>query len=222
MRPKVGVVTLGQSPRPDMVGEMRVWLGDVEPVERGALDDLTPEQIAEVHASNGEDALLTRLRDGSSVVVGERAMVPRLQAAISRLEAQGADAVLLACTGPFPAFQHSRPLLLAERLLVEGAAAVARGCRVGVICPLPEQEEATRRKWSDLFSHLHVAVGSPYGPLDALRRAARRLREARVEFVILDCMGYTQAMKEVVRAEAGVPVLLARSLVARLAAEVVA
>jgi AroM protein len=34
-------------------------------------------------------------------------------------------------------------------------------------------------------------------------------------------MGYTQKMKDLVRKEAGVPVLLARSVVARLAAEVI-
>jgi protein AroM len=47
------------------------------------------------------------------------------------------------------------------------------------------------------------------------------LGEIGVDYVILDCMGYTQEMKDLVRKEAGAPVLLARSVVARLAAEVI-
>jgi protein AroM len=91
-----------------------------------------------------------------------------------------------------------------------------------VICPLPEQERLTREKWISLSDDLHVASGSPYdGDTDDLRRAARRLGEIGVDYVVLDCMGYTQQMKDLVRKEAGAPVLLARSVVARLAAEVI-
>src|SRR5918999_1623157 len=221
-RRSVGLITIGQAPRVDMVPEMTEWLGPVRTIERGALDGMTPDGIAAFYPSPDDYALITRLNDGSSATIAERHILPRIQLAIADLEAAGAEAVVLLCTGEFPPFDHERPLLTAQRLIVDGVRAIAGGSCVGVVCPLPEQERLTRDKWSDLSDELYVASGSPYdGDTDDLRRAARHLGEIGVDYVVLDCMGYTQKMKDLVREEAGAPVLLARSVVARLAAEVI-
>ena len=221
-RRSVGLITIGQAPRVDMVPEMTTWLGPVRTIERGALDEMTPDNIATLYPSPDDYALITRLSDGSSATIAERHILPRIQSAITGLEAEGAETVVLLCTGEFPPFDHEGPLLTAERLIVDGVRAIAAGSRVGVICPLPEQERLTREKWISLSDDLHVASGSPYDEdTDALRRAARHLGEIGVDYVVLDCMGYTQKMKDLVREEAGAPVLLARSVVARLAAEVI-
>jgi protein AroM len=221
-RRSVGLITIGQAPRVDMVPEMTEWLGPVRTIERGALDGMTPDDIAAFYPSPDDYALITKLNNGSSATIAERHILPRIQLAITDLEAEGAETVVLLCTGEFPPFEHERPLLTAERLIVDGVRAIAAGSRVGVICPLPEQEHLTRKKWASLSDDLHVASGSPYdGDTDDLRGAARRLGEIMVDYVVLDCMGYTQEMKALVREEAGAPVLLARSVVARLAAEVI-
>jgi protein AroM len=221
-RRSVGLITIGQAPRVDMVPEMETWLGPVRTIERGALDEMKPDGIAALRPTPDDYTLITRLSDGSSATIAERHILPRIQSAITDLEAAGAEAVVLLCTGEFPPFDHDRPLLRAERLIVDGVRAIAGGSRVGVVCPLPEQERLTRDKWSDLSDDLHVASGSPYDEdTDDLRRAARHLGETGVDYVVLDCMGYTQEMKDLVRKEAGAPVLLARSVVARLAAEVI-
>ncbi len=221
-QPKVGLITIGQSPRADMVPEMLAWLEGAEPLERGALDGLTAEEIDALRPLSGDHTLVTRLGDGSSAVIGKSHILPRMQRAIDELEAAGVSATVLLCTGEFPPFRHNKPLLPADQLLGHGVKALARGARVGVICPLPEQQEDMRQKWSDLTGEgdLHVAAGSPYGDVDGVVQAARRLAASRVEFVVLDCMGFTQAMKRRVQQEVQVPVLLARSVVARLAAEV--
>lgn len=68
---------------------------------------------------------------------------------------------------------------------------------------------------------MRVASGSPYEEEpEGLRVAARELGRYGVDYVVLDCMGYTQEMKELVTRETGAPAILARSVVARLAAEV--
>ena len=221
-RRSVGLITIGQAPRVDMVPEMEAWLGPVRTIERGALDEMTLDGIAALRPTPDDYTLITRLSDGSSATIAERHILPRIQSAITDLEAEGVEAVVLLCTGEFPPFDHERPLLRAERLIVDGVRAIAGGSRVGVVCPLPEQERLTCDKWSGLGDDLHVASGSPYDEdTDALRQAARHLGEIGVDYVVLDCMGYTQEMKDLVRKEAGAPVLLARSVVARLAAEVI-
>ena len=57
------------------------------------------------------------------VAFGRDLILERLQGCISGLESDGADAVLLLCTGTFPAFDHDRPLLSAHSLLLGAVAA---------------------------------------------------------------------------------------------------
>ena len=66
-----------------------------------------------------------------------------------------------------------------------------------------------------------VAAASPYtGTPDELAAAATSLRERGAGIIALDCMGYTEAMRDIVATATGLPVVLARSVAARLAAEV--
>jgi protein AroM len=59
---------------------------------------------------------------------------------------------------------------------------------------------------------LNVEAGSPYENLAGLERAVERLQAWGAELVVLDCIGFTAAMKERAAAIAGVPVVLARTL----------
>lgn len=216
----LGVVTIGQAPRTDMVPELIDWLPEVEVRERGALDGLTAAEIEALAPVPGDETLTTRMRDGSSVVIGRAGILPRLQDQIDVLEAGGADVVLIVCTGEFPAFRHSRPLLLAGPLLTAGLSAIAGDSVLGVICPLAEQEQQSYEKFSHLEQKVKVAWATPYQPgMTAVEEAARSLADDGAEILVLDCMGYTQAHREAAAAAAGRPVVLSRSVVARLTAE---
>ena len=217
----LGVVTIGQSPRSDMFPELLQWLpSTVEVRERGALDGLSTAEIAALAPTPGDETLTTRLRDGSSVVIGRAGILQRLQAAIDLLEAGGADAVLLVCTGEFPAFRHSRPLLLAGPLMTAGLSAIAGDSLVGVVCPLAEQEQQSYEKFAGLDQKIKVAWATPYQPgLTELENAAQKLAADGVQLLVLDCMGYTQAHREAAAVASGLPVVLSRSVVARLTAE---
>ncbi len=74
---KVGLITVGQSPRSDVVPDMAEILGgDVEIVEAGALDGLDRERIATLAPEGDDEILVTRLTDGRSVFVGKTRMIP--------------------------------------------------------------------------------------------------------------------------------------------------
>jgi protein AroM len=204
-----------------MFPELTKWLPPVEVRERGALDDLSGAQIAALAPLPGDETLTTRLRDGSSVVIGRAGILPRMQEQIDILEASGADAVLIVCTGEFPAFRHSRPLLLAGPLLTAGLSAIAGDSLIGVICPLAEQEQQSYEKFDHLEQKVKVAWATPYQPgTAAIEEAARSLANEGAEILVLDCMGYTQAHREAAAAAANRPVVLSRSVVARLTAEI--
>ena len=183
----VGTITIGQSPRVDVVPEMQAILGpDVEIVEGGALDTLTCEQIAAIAPRGGDDVLVTRLRDGSSVQIAEHHILPLMQAEVTRLEGLGVDVVALLCTGQFPPFTSAGLVLEPERLLGHFVAGVAHGRRLGVIVPVPEQVAGWDQRWRPLVGEVRVEAGSPYADIAELERAATALREWRADLVVLD------------------------------------
>jgi protein AroM len=222
--PSLGVVTIGQSPRADLTGELAAYLpAGTSLLERGALDGLSAPAITSLAPDADEDTLTSRLRDGQSVVLDRQRLVPRLEEAISALEQQGTDVNLLVCTGTFPPLHHGRPLLDAERLLVSGVGAVVhRGGPLGVVVPLPAQRKVLSARWERaLGAPVLVDSADPYaaGAADAISAAAGRLARQGARIALLDCMGYTEASRAAAAARAGLPVLLARSVVGRLAGE---
>ncbi|MCI2419954.1 AroM family protein [Saccharopolyspora sp. K220] len=222
MPARLGVVTIGQAPRTDMVPEIRPLLGAVDVVEHGALDLLSASEIADLAPEPGAELLVSRLRDGSAVRLSHARLEPHLRQAVLRAEADGVDATLLVCTGTFADFPRQRPLLPAERLLVHGAQAITGGLRVGVVCPEPDQAAMSVEKWLPHTGTPLVEAATPYRaePDQPVADAAARLADRGAEIVVLDCMGYSASMRSAAVRAAGIPVVLARSLVARLAAEV--
>ena len=58
----IGLITVGQAPRSDVVPDMAAILGgDVEIVEAGALDGLTREEIAPLAPEGDDEIIVTRL-----------------------------------------------------------------------------------------------------------------------------------------------------------------
>lgn len=212
-------ITIGQSPRPDIVDEIRPVLGPgVHVVEAGALDGLDRQEIEAMRPEAGDHTLVTLLRDGQEVLVGHHHVLPRLQACIDRLQDE-ADVILMLCTGTFSRFATRRPILYPEQLLFQMARAVAPGVRVGVLTPSGLQIADQERRWGEVASAVSVQSFSPYTPGDDLDGACAAFRGAAVDVVALDCLGYTLALKEQVRQQVDRPVLLARTVLARVAAE---
>lgn len=221
---RIGVVTMGQTPRDDgLTSEIAEVLGErFALVETGVLDGLKPSQI-ETMAPGAEDYLLvTRLRDGSWVRVAKRFMLPLMQQRIDEMTGSDVEIILLLCTGAFPPFHSKKPLVIPQPILYNLVKGIAQGERVGVMTPLPEQMEQTRSKWAEIGVNAVVAHATPYGDLDVINRAAAELVSRQVNLVVMDCFGYSLAMKEAAKRSAGKPVVLARSIVARVVAELAA
>lgn len=222
----LGVLTIGQAPRPDsLIREIRDVLGPgFRVVERGALDGLEAAGVADLAPGPGEGVLVTLLADGTPVTVAKERILGRLQAQLDRLEEEdGAGATLLLCTGAFPPFVHRRPLVLPQAALFGAVAGLAGGARVASLVPLERQMDQARKEWAGLgVADPFLAAADPYGPGPhaAVREGAWRARQAGCGVLFLDCFGYDLAMRATAREAFGGPVLLARSLAARLAAEV--
>jgi protein AroM len=216
----VGVITIGQAPRDDVVPDMEKVLGpEVRILQAGALDGLSHAEVATLAPTAGQFPLITRLLDGTSVVIGKERIIQRLQTCLDTLAGE-ATAFAIMCTGKFPPFRCTRPVLEPERLLFAIAGAVYGGGHLGVIVPIEAQVEAARAHWGRITPDVTVAVASPYAGAGPLVTAADTLARAHARLVVLDCMGFTQAARATVRDVVGAPVLVGASLIARMIAEV--
>ncbi|MEX2542073.1 MAG: AroM family protein [Trueperaceae bacterium] len=221
--PTIGLLTIGQAPRRDgLASDVRKVLGDVRVLERGALDGVTDGEIAEMSPSEDDYRLITLLQDGRSVEVAKRHLLPRLQAQIEDLEDEGVGVTLLMCTGEFPSFRHRRPLLAPQSALYAVVTALAAGGRVASLTPLASQVTQARRKWSSMGVDAFVVDADPYcsDPVPGVAAAAGRAADAGAAVCFLDCFGYDLRMRDAAREAFPGQVVLARSLAARLAAEV--
>jgi protein AroM len=214
-------VTIGQTPRDDVMAHMRSVLAEtIEIVETGALDGLSREVIEDACKSSQGALLVTRLRGGIEVRVREGFVTPKLQQCIKFLQ-ERVDLIAILCTGDFPPIESDRPVLYPGVLLQNAVRGLGIN-RLGVLTPAQEQTPDQQKRWSAVVPGVVVMASSPYGSLEGVGVAARRLREAGVDAAVMDCIGYTREMKHEVRSILGRPVLAATSLLARIVTEMLA
>lgn len=221
MEKSIGLVNVGQSPRPDgLAREMLQVLGEgFEIVEAGALDGLSSAEIAALAPGHGDYVIITVLRDGSSVRLAKRHLISLLQKRIDELNSREVDIIGLTCAGEFPQFRSSRPVFLPQPILYNLVKGIALDGKVGVMTPLPEQIEQSRSAWNKVTTNLVVTHANPYGDPALLEPASAQLAKEQVDVIAMECFGYTLAMKDVVKRLTGRPVVLVRSTLARVLGE---
>lgn len=214
---KVGMITIGQSPRVDVIPEMKGILGaEIEVLEAGALDGLSREEVKGFYPKKGDYILCTRMADGTEVIIGKKFILPRMQQCINLLTGKGAETILLLCTGKFPEFSSERLLIEPQKILDNFILALqGKGQRMGLMIPLQGQMEQAQKKYRRIKGEIIIQAASPYARRDEVQLAARAYKKADPHVIVMHCMGYTQTMKDQVREMTGKPVILARSLVAR-------
>lgn len=216
----LGLVTIGQSPRPDITRSMFAG-ASLQLCEAGALDGLTRDGVAALSPVGGELPLVSRLRDGDEVIVAEERLIPYLQRAVDHVVAAEASLVVVLCTGEFAGLHAPVPLIFPDRILTRTVEAVFPGGTLGVLMPTEGQMDWMRSRWTTPTRCFIGAAVSPYTGSAELAAAARRLVDAGAELIVLDCMGFSGEMKRVVAQAAGRPVILANRLIGRVVEELI-
>ena len=218
---KIGAITVGQSPRTDVTADiMRIFDGKAELCEKGGLDGLTKEEIDEFQPEEGDYILVSRLNDGSSVTFAERFILPRLEIAIHELEKEGAELIMMFCTGKFPdTLKSTIPLIYPCDILDRMVPLFTTNSSIIVVTPSPKQLKQSMDKWSQIVTDVEVISASPYGERKEILKAAEQAKGLKGDVIVLDCIGYSQEMKEIFARETKKPVILPRTLLARMISE---
>ena len=219
MNPSLALLTIGQTPRNDIVPELTCWLPDTIQVEEfGALDGQAEEEIQRLRPEASDHRLITRLGDGRQVVVRKSWIARQLQDMLDEIDPEDYLAVILLCTGEFSDLHFGGLFLDAQHLVDHGTDAICAGAhRIGVLVPLIEQSQEFHYMPSP-DQELRFAAASPYEG-DELAGAAQALSDCDV--IVMHCMGYTETQRTALSASTGKPVLLARRLVGAGMAQIV-
>jgi len=219
----LGLVTIGQSPRVDVLADIVPVLAGRRYVEHGALDDFDAEQLRAVAPEAGQPPLVSRLRDGGSVRIDHTKIVPLVAAAVDKCAEDGASAVLLMCTGHFEPFASRIPVYDAESLAQKRVLDAVGDAPFAVVTPVAEQVADRVSYWSGRAGRaVAVAFADPYiSTLGQVAAAGLELASsngtAKPCWIVLDCFGYSQAMADEVERVTGIPVLVTRLEAARQA-----
>ena len=109
-RPVLGLVTIGQTPRPDFEALFCEHAPGATVRLAGALDDLSPDEARALARPGDDYPLLVRLRDGTSAEIPMATLAPRVEDAARALAAAGAAASVVLCAGDFPDVQFCNML----------------------------------------------------------------------------------------------------------------
>ncbi len=221
MTRKIGAITVGQSPRNDVIPEMSAIMGSgIEILQAGALDGLTREEIERFSPTGDDYVLVSKLRDGGWVKFAEKHILPRLQNCVDSLEAQGASTIVFICTGKFPEiFKAGCPLLYPDKVLHGLVPTIASRGYLGIVTPHADQIAQSRDRWSGVTSKLITASANPYEGVPGVIKAAEELKGADIDLIVLDCIGYTVEMKRAMTEITGKPVILPRTIMGRVISE---
>lgn len=216
----LGIATIGQAPRDDIVALFAAHAPTgTKIVLRGALDGLSDTEVDALRPESGGDTLYSRLRGGGDVKISKKAVISRSPDVLAKLRADGCDVLVYACTGDFPPMAGDEGVLFPSRILNGLITGLLPRGRLGLLIPLAEQGGKLTAKWARPGLEIVAEALAPSaGPAEAAA-AARRLAGRAPDLVAMDCMSYTPATKDAVKATLGVPTLLAITATGRVLRE---
>jgi protein AroM len=217
---KIGMLTIGQSPRDDILPPLKEILGPGhEIIEAGALDDVTREEIEGIEFRSDDYLLVSRLRSGAEVKIHKRLILPHLQKRIHELEEKGATLTVIMCTGKFPQFESQGLVVTPQEILKGVLESTLKKGKLAVVYPAEEQTHKAESDFGRDGITIYADHLSPYEDKADLDQLADRLTEQDPALIFLNCFGYSSNVKTTVAERTGKPVIHSNVVVARVLKE---
>jgi len=189
---RIGMLTIGQTPRVDLLPTLVEILGDEhEIIEAGALDGLSLDDVKGIEILPDDYILVSRMRDGTEVKITKRFVIPRVQEKITELEEKGVRLTVVMCTGAFPQYE-SKGLVVTPQEILKGVlnASLKKG-RLGVVYPTEEQMPGAQSNFGSNDVETYADATSPYEGSEELEALAGRLSAQNLDLILLNCFGFS-------------------------------
>lgn len=216
----IALIALGHSPRPDHEEVYQRILPGVPRKLAGALDIFSCDEARKLEDKQGVSPLVCLLNDNTTVEIPLPVLFPHIERQINVLAAEGAHLAVVLCCGGFPQFNSSIPVFLPGMIVPAVVKATCPDGKIGIIVPNQAQVSAAVAHWKELGIKAESAVVSPYEGV-GFDEAAKKFRDLKCDLVAIDCMGFKEEHRDRLSRDCGCPVLLPKTLVAKIAGEVV-
>lgn len=212
----IAVLSIGQTPRVDITEDLKNKLSKgFRLTEYGLLDGMSRKEAVEKLGYRGKgDKLITRMgQDRQMIELSDAAVMQQMQTCIERAEKDGADLMLMACTGDFPDYVCHVPLLFPGVSQRKRAIEIAHGAEIGVIIPNAGQKAQIAQWWKDCGVNVRLLeTADPFGDTEEIVNAGHRLKCAGAAVLCMDCFGYTGAQQAAVCQATGLKTVLPREV----------
>lgn len=215
----IGLVVLGHSPREDHEAVYNLIAPGVKRKVVGGLDSFTCEQARQMEDMSGISPLVCLLSDKTTVEIPLPVLFPFLKKQVESLADAGASLAVVLCSGGFPRFDCAIPVVLPGMVVTLTVAGLYPNRKIGIIVPNKAQESAALAHWKSQGVEAVSAVVSPYEGI-GFEEAGEKFRSIKADIVVIDCMGFGEEHRERLKTLCGCPVLLPKTLVARVALEI--
>lgn len=183
----------------------------IDAFEIGALDGVSEAEIAALTPGPEESGIITKLGDGSPVVLSKPRITERMVTLLDSLQPNRFDLVVILSTGLFREFESNGPMVNSQRAMEAGLMALAAdGQHVGIIQPLHTQVDEL--DIPALSSYRIVATHATEGDRASIASAVLDLADC--EIIVLNSIGFSEADRQIVAKASGKPVVLARRMIA--------
>lgn len=221
---KLLAITIGKAPRKDIDIVLKRNLDEHIAVKQiGVLDNLNEDEISSITTlTPADETLVTRLDDEYSIELNAKIVENHLQKIINDAEKRGYKHILLLCTGSFPDIVlKSSNLYLPDQILSSVIHSIAGQRKMGLLIPNKSQTAMMENKWREYGLIPVIASASPYSDVNEVVNSAKNLEKNKADFILMDCMGYTEEMKMAVSEKVNIPVILSSTLMVKILSEII-
>jgi hypothetical protein len=215
IKKKVGLITMGQAARSDITENINDILEpELEVISIGALDGYNYDEVKEKFwPAKGEPFIVTIIGEDKIVKISENSAWKLVQKKIEELEERNIKASMLMCTGKFKDFNKKSMVLQPEKIIRATLDAIGVE-RIGILVPEEEQIRDSYKQYERYKPIIKSA--EPYKDKKFISEKAKEFKSEDVDIILMDCMGYTEDMGNIVEKESGKNVLVPRVLATRL------
>jgi protein AroM len=211
-QPRIGVITIGRSPRPDVLAELMRRLEAVQYDEFATFDEVSDETLAK-HVPEPDDAVFfARLAENDHVVLSVDFVERQVERLVARVDQLNYDLIVVAATALFAPLRTRTPIVHGQRAVDAWMSAFVSGnLTIGLVYPLSQQggQLATFNHATQLRS-AHASLRGGYS--ERLTEAAAGVSAA--DLIVMHSVGYTESMALQVARETNKPVVTARWIIA--------
>jgi len=206
LKTKIGFLTIGMAPRPELVN----WVPDEFTVlENGVLNEIPQNRWCDFYPDQGDDLLYTKARD-QEIKISAKKIEPCLEQAGASLIARGAQILVVLCSAPLPRFKSKVPLLLPHNLIRSLIDRMLPWGTMGLLAPDPRQENMMRANWETEGRKIIFTSHLPYSREELLPDQLNLLKKC--DLILADCFGYDVSFRVSFQGQITAPVLLVREV----------